>query len=239
MNEHDPVWERYYNTLPDGGPQYTETDLSHFIAEPWNAVSSLLFLVPAFYWLWKIRGRIKENYFIAFCVPLLVLGGLGSTFFHAFRSSYLLLLMDFLPIAVLTFAVSIYMWKRVLGSWPLTALITLTGLSLRLFLFNFVKVSHHTAINISYVISGMMILIPALIVMWRTRFYRISSIILTVVSFAIALFFREVDARGLFPLPMGTHFLWHAFCAAGAHWLADYIYSISSMNIESDNKSNI
>lgn len=224
MNEQDLEWQRYHSTLPDGGPWYAETNLDHFIAEPWNAVSSLFFLIPAVYWAIRIRGHVKEQIFLACCIPLLVIGGMGSTLFHAFRSSYYLLVMDFLPIAILTFSVSIYMWQKVTQRWWLTVIIALTAIGLRLLLFRSGYFSHHTSINISYAISGTMILVPALIVLIRTRFYRVKSFLLALGMFAVALFFREADAAGMFSLPMGTHFLWHTACAVGAHYIADYLY---------------
>lgn len=93
---------------PDHGPIYRETtDLSLFIVEPWNAWSSLTFLIPAFVFLWQLRGQYASYaFFVYFCSPMLILGGLGSTFFHAFRSSGWLLAMDVLPIVLLVLGIS-------------------------------------------------------------------------------------------------------------------------------------
>ena len=73
----------------DDGPIYRETtDLSQFIVEPWNAFSSLTFWIPACIFLWQLQGRYRQQAFVVyFCIPMLVLGGLGSTLFHALRSS--------------------------------------------------------------------------------------------------------------------------------------------------------
>ncbi len=83
MPQKDIEWKKFNLEMTDGGPYYTETNPANFIVEPWNAISSLLYLLPAIYWATKIRKHIRENSFVAFCVPLLILGGLGSTFFHA------------------------------------------------------------------------------------------------------------------------------------------------------------
>ena len=231
MQQDTIVWKRYYSTLPDGGPLYTETNPESFIVEPWNAWSSLALVVPALYWAYRIRKDIRNNMFIAFCIPLLFLGGLGSTLFHAFRSSYFLLLMDFLPIIALTFAVSLYLWHRVTKRWWLTALIALVGLGLRFLLYRNGWFSHHTAINVSYAISGTMIFLPAFIVVVRTRLFKLGTLVFSLLLFGFALFFREVDARGLFGLPMGTHFLWHIACGIGALFLADYLYYINRKKV--------
>jgi hypothetical protein len=221
------IWKRYYTTLPDGGPFYTETNTGHAIVEPWNALSSLAIVIPAVYWAIRIRKNIRDNLFIAFCIPLLALGGIGSTLFHAFRTSRFLLIMDWLPIVILSFAVSLYLWQKVTKRWWLTALIAVTGILIRYFLFRSATFSHHTAINIGYVISGAMIFIPALLVQARTGWFKAGILALSLALFGLALFFREADASGMFGLPMGTHFLWHIASGAGTLFLASYLYHIS------------
>ena len=225
------AWKKYYTTLPDGGPFYTETNTDHYIVEPWNALSSLAIVIPAIYWLIRIRKNIKDNLFIAFCIPLLALGGTGSTLFHAFRSSSFLLVMDWLPIVILSFAVSMYLWQRVTKRWWLTAMIGAGGFTIRYLLFRSATFSHHTSINIGYFISGLMIFLPALIVLVRTQWIKWWMLAVSVSLWGIALFFREADASGMFTLPMGTHFLWHIFSGIGAFFLADYLYHISRQKV--------
>lgn len=231
MQQDTIIWQRFYSTLPDGGPLYTETDPTRYIVEPWNAISSLALVIPALYWAYRIRKDIRNNLFIAFCIPLLFLGGTGSTLFHAFRSSEFLLLMDFLPIIILTFAVSLYLWHKVTKRWWLTALIAVTGLSMRFMLYRSSYFSHHTSINISYIISAIMMFLPAFIVVVRTRMSKAGLLILSLLLFGLAIFFREADARGLFGLPMGTHFLWHIACGAAAFFLAGYLDHIGRQKI--------
>ncbi len=73
--------------LSDGGPVYFETNLQNFIVEPWNAFSSLTIVLPAIYFLIKLYGKYRNYAFVIyFCCPLLLIGGFGSTFYHAFRS---------------------------------------------------------------------------------------------------------------------------------------------------------
>jgi hemolysin III len=209
----------------DGGPIYRETNLSHFIAEPWNAVSSLTFLVPVFYWLYKLRGRYRRFSFLVGCMPLLVLGGLGSTLFHALRTSRLLLLMDFLPIIILTLAVSIYLWYRALKNWWLVAGIVLVSFVIRYFVF---QLGDRTLlINTSYFITGCMMFIPALMFLYQTRFVGAGYLVTAVILFIVALFFRYIDLKIRFSfLPMGTHWLWHTFCGIGIMFLSYYLVRI-------------
>ncbi|MEO1655950.1 MAG: hypothetical protein AAFU64_20580, partial [Bacteroidota bacterium] len=93
--------------LPDGGPIYAETNLQHMFVEPWNAISSLSFFIPVFYWAGTLIKKYRSYPFLSFCIPLMALGGLGSTLYHAFRNSYFLLLLDVMPILLLTLAVSL------------------------------------------------------------------------------------------------------------------------------------
>jgi hemolysin III len=218
-----PVLKR---AITDYGPLYKETNLSHFIAEPWNAVSSLTFLVPVFYWLYKLRGQYRRYAFLVGCMPLLVLGGLGSTFFHAFRASRWLLYMDFMPIIILTLAVSIYLWYRALNNWWTVAGITLFSFLLRYAAFQFLS-ERQQAINASYFITGCMMFIPAIMFLYQTRYAGARHLICAVLLFILALVFRMIDLKVDIPfLPMGTHFLWHTACGVGIMFLSYYLVRI-------------
>lgn len=224
--------ERYFGTMTDGGPVYAETNIENFIAEPWNAASSLLLILPALYWFIKLRGQFNTYTFLAYCMPLLVLGGLGSTLFHAFRSSSVFLIMDVLPTAILTLSIGIYFWVKVLPKWWYILLII--GLSILLRWLADLYWSPHTAINISYAITGVTIFLPILILSGKYQFKNITIILISIFSLFISLVFREFDARYSFDiLPMGTHFLWHSFSAVGAFYLAKYLYIVRKIEINS------
>ncbi len=53
--------EDIHGLLPDGGGYYAETNPQNFVLEPWNAVSSLAFLVPVIYYMVKLKGRYREK----------------------------------------------------------------------------------------------------------------------------------------------------------------------------------
>ncbi len=208
----------------DDGPVYRETtDLSQFIVEPWNAYSSLTFLIPAFYFLWKLRGKYVDNAFLVyFCIPMLILGGLGSTFFHAFRSSGWLLAMDVLPIVMLVLGISVWMWLKVLPKkWMIApvilAFISLTYLS-RLFL------AGQDRISAGYVVRGAMLLIPCFWFLRKTHLNHARLLFSATVFFALALGFRFADEKVYIAfMPWGTHWLWHVSTAFGAWFLGGYL----------------
>ena len=208
----------------DGGPIYAETDLQKFISEPWNAISSLMIAAPAIFWGIKLRGKHREYLFLTLCLPLLFLGGTGSALFHAFRSSRLLLLMDVLPTALLTFSVGIYFWHKIVKHWYWIILVVIPFILIRFWLFEVLP--DHTAINVSYFVTGSMIFLPILFYLIQTRFHYYTDILFSVSMLSASLIFREVDPYPISWLPMGTHFLWHTFSGIGAFYLGSYLFRL-------------
>jgi len=218
------------NQIPgDGGPVYTETDPERFIVEPWNAVSSLFIIIPAIIWLNRISKETKSYRFLLFCIPMMILGGLGSTLFHAFRVSSFFLVMDVLPPAVLSLSLSFFFWLKVMKKWWGALLVILLSQAPRALLWSSVPMA--TAINISYMITGIAAALPWLIILYRTSFHQWNYVVLTLVFFILALVFREADPYPVAFLSMGTHFLWHIFTGFGAYTLLSYLYGIRNREL--------
>lgn len=213
--------------LDDGGPVYMETDPGRFIVEPWNALSSLLMLAPALYWIWIVRKDLNNNGFLLFVIAMVVLGGLGSAIFHGFRASLFFLLMDIVPSALLTLSLSVYLWLKILKKWWHIFFIMVPAFGIRFLFWN--DIPEHMAINISYFITGTIIALPLIIILIRDRFHKWISVSLAVVSFMVALLFRQLDTSEIIFLPMGTHFLWHTFSAVGAFYIMDYLYHLKTI----------
>jgi hypothetical protein len=223
-------WQKYHISMPDGGPVYTETDPSRWLVEPWNAFSSLLYLIPVILWIIKLRGKFRSYPFLLYCLPWLVLGGIGSTLFHAFRHYRFFLFLDFIPMAILTLSISIYFWVKVLPRWWHVLLVIIPTFLFRGLLFR--DLPSHTAINVSYAMTGLLIFIPLLLLLIRHAFKEFRSIGLAAVFLSLSLFFREMDAWEHLVLPMGTHFLWHLFSALGAWFLASYLFYLRNTELE-------
>lgn len=232
MDPKNTAQDWYNHSLSDGGPIYTETNPDHFIVEPWNAISSLMIVVPAIIWIFRIRGQFKNYKFLVYIIPLMVLGGTGSTLFHAFRASRVFLFMDVLPTAILTLSLSIYFWIKVFKKWWYVFFVIVFSFAVRFLIFG--KVPSHTAINISYAITGIITGLPLLLILFKTRFYKLNYVILTIVFFILALIFRELDTYNINFLPMGTHFLWHAFSGIGAYYVLAYLYYFRKQELELD-----
>lgn len=217
--------EWFNQRLPDGGPVYMETNPEHFIVEPWNAFSSLLMLIPAFIWYFRIRRESQDKRLLHFVILLIALGGIGSALFHGFRASVVFLVMDVLPSAILTLTLSIFFWIKVLKKWWHIFFILLPLFGIRFFFWG--KLPEHTAINVSYLITGVSVGLPLIILLFKSRFENWGPIILAIVSFGLALTFRQIDQVPFHLLPMGTHFLWHAFSAVGAYFILEYLYKVT------------
>ena len=215
---------------PDGGPIYAETNFNAIIVEPWNALSSLLYLIPAIYWFYKLKGKYGSYPFITFCIPLLILGGVGSTLYHAFRSSRMLLIMDVLPITILTLAVSIFFWIKVFNKWWKAIFYVIIPIYLLFYLVNHFFDPPYS-INIGYFLTGINIFFPILILLNRTEFEKSGLIYLSIFFFSLGFIFRQVDNLLTEYVAMGSHFLWHAFTAIGAFFIAEYIYFYRSYYI--------
>lgn len=225
----------YNQRLPDGGPVYAETDLNQFIVEPWNAFSSLAILIPAFYWLWRIRGSFSHYRFMLYAIPLVVLGGLGSALFHGFRVSPVFLVMDILPSALLTLSISIYLWIKVLKRWWYVFFIIIPAFLVRgLFWGN---LPQHVAINVSYFTTGVIVALPLLIILYKTKFRNIGTVLGAIIPFVLALGFRQLDASDVPFLPMGTHFLWHVFSAIGAYFMLKYLYILREVHLDANDNT--
>lgn len=210
---------------------YRETDLDRLIVEPWNAISSLLIILPAVYWLYRVGKGYRSYTFLLYAIPLIILGGTGSTIFHAFRASRIFLFMDFVPQAILTISLTVYFWIKVFRRWWHVIFVVVLSVGVRFFLFRYGNLSEFMAINVSYTMTGVLIGLPVLILLIRTKYYKLKEVILTIVFFIAAILFRDMDARDISFLPMGTHFLWHAFTGFGGFYILAYLYHFKQLEL--------
>lgn len=214
-------------TLPDGGYPYAETDLNYWIVEPWNATSSLSFFFPVFYWLKKLRGKYAAYPFLSYCMPLLFLGGLGSTLFHGFRISPFFLLLDVLPILILTASLSIFFWVKILPRWWYIFFLIIPYFIMQHFILNNIPPPY--SINLAYLLRGLTMFLPAFLLIQRLRFKFADLLGLAIFFFILALCFRYFDQDFARWMYMGSHWLWHIFTSIGSFYLAAFLYGIEGV----------
>ena len=222
--------------IADGGPIYYEFIHGATIKEPWNAWSSLFFFVPIVYWIWRLRGEYRENLIIVGILPLLFLNGLGSTLFHAFRTSELLLLLDWLPASLMVITISTYLWTKLLRKWywgMLTVIGFYAGAIGLIILLLSMGAARNVAPNLGYFMIGASFILPLLLILMRTRWYKYQYVLFTLLFLLGALTFRTVDPNNPVPelLPQGTHFLWHVTSALAVFSLGYYIYFVKNIDL--------
>jgi hypothetical protein len=162
----------------------------------------------------------------------MALGGIGSALFHGFRVSMAFLIMDIAPSAILTLSLAIYFWYKLLKKWYYVLILFIPMFLIRFLVF--AMLPENSAINASYAISGLMILLPIPLLLVRMNYKGAWSIGLTLLSFGLALMFRESDARAAAYLSIGTHFLWHVFSAIGGYFMLQYLYIFRKQELRSD-----
>jgi len=225
--------------LPDRGPRYAETPVDPYaagapaIAEPFNAATAALFIGLVGYWVIRLRGRYSRFPFLTACLPILLVGGVGGTLYHAFRTRPLYFFLDVIPISLLGLAGALFLTFR-LGRWhgwvrvgayavgAVLAYVLVNGLIFRMLRFD----NPNVPVNLSYASLAMVVLIPLLGVLIYTKFRGAGYVGAGLACFGIAFFCRLVDRTPYGDLPMGTHWLWHLFGAACTQFLIVYFYRL-------------
>ncbi|WP_240732456.1 hypothetical protein [Flavobacterium alkalisoli] len=217
----------YFKSIPpDGGIIYTETNMQNLFPEPLNAATSLLFLLLALFWTFKLWGRAKQHTFLFTAVILLYIGGIGGTVYHGLRQWSFFIMMDWLPIMLLCIAAGVYFLAR-LTKWYYAVGMIVVYVAFQFYLRSIMTQSDvHLFININYAVMASLVLFPVLGYLIRTRFENGLWVGLALMAFILALTFRIADGWGW--VSFGTHFLWHLFGAVAAYCMFQYIYLINN-----------
>jgi hypothetical protein len=222
-------------TPPDGGMLYTETNLEHFIAEPWNMISSALFLIPGIYWLIKLKGFSKDYAFLSVAVYLMLAGCIGSTVYHGLRRWAFFLYLDWVPIAILCLAASVYFWIQYTGKWFYGVLALLLFMAIEFFVRpGRTGFSPQVAVSINYAVMVLMILLPLFLVIIKTKGYSWQTVALALLAFVAAISFRVYDAFA--PWAIGTHFLWHTFGMLATALMFIYLYQLRNLTLTAEHR---
>jgi hypothetical protein len=225
----------------DGGPRYTETPRDPLApdapipAEPWNTVTAAFFIVLVLVWLVRLWGRFRLFPFMSACLPILAVGAVAGTLYHATRTRNIYLVLDWLPISLIGLAAAIYLGVRLgraKGMSNTKAMLLAIGVivvygALNRTVFAFVPLEPPTLrISISYTSMALLILAPLVVTLIRTRFSNAWLVWAGLAGFGIAIVCRLVDFMS--PLPMGTHWLWHTFGCAATAFLFEYFYRLEA-----------
>ena len=183
----------FFTDFPnDSGPIYTETVAGRFPVEPFNTFSNIFFLAIVIYFSYRVYKNFRAQLFLSFALPVLFIGWIGGTIYHATRSHEIWLLMDWVPIDILCLSASLYFAskasskkRQVLG---LMLLVLLLVLGVRFIPFR----SHGQ--TYSYIATAIGLLLPIGIHVYQTRFKHFRFMAFAVISFIMAISFRVLDS---------------------------------------------
>lgn len=210
----------------DRGPIYLETVMGRLPVEPWNTASNLLFLALIVYWTWRlVRAGIGPHRFIAGALPVLFVGWVGGTIYHATRSANIWLFLDFGPIALLVVATAVFFWRRVRLPWLWVPFVVLGPSAAVMDGIAALGLPRVMGPMLGYPTLALSLLLPVLWNLAREGWADLRLVLAALIVFALAVMFRTFDSRLLVDLlPMGTHWLWHSLGAVAVQLLIAYIW---------------
>lgn len=195
---------------------YCERLAPGFWAEPLNAVSNGAFLAAAVYAFMVWRRAGARDWPVLWLIAVTAVVGAGSFLFHTFANRWSLL-ADVLPIAIFIYSYFLLAMRRFLRLGVASA-IAVTGLFAA---FNMSFASLWLSVLPGLTLNGSIGYLPAALAMLGVGLLCIleglrmtgQALVATGCLFALSLFFRSIDHAACTALPMGTHYLWHAFNA--------------------------
>lgn len=189
---------------------YCERTGPEFWSEPLNALTNLAFVAAGVLGLALVR-RNRTGGFAELLAWWVILIGIGSGLFHTFANQ-LTVWMDILPIALFTFAYTLFNLRRFFRfGWLKVTTIFVAFYVVAGFLTWAVPEELRAASNNS---TGYLPALLGLILFgsWLSLRhhpagkYDLSAAVIFVVSVS----FRAADSAICEPLPIGTHFVWHS-----------------------------
>lgn len=214
---------------PDFGPLYTETFLGRFPVEPANTYSNVIFLITIIIFALKTRLNFHKHPMILVSLPILFVGLIGGTVFHATRSDRIWLMLDYIPLMILVLLGAYYFWRR-FGVGQLTAigLIFLPAFVCREILFR-LPIDIGLRISLGYTSIALVLVLPMILYLKKQKWENVELVSGAIVSFIFAIICRSIDmSYGAQILPMGTHFLWHIGGGLSTLLLFEYIFRIEA-----------
>lgn len=215
----------------DSGPIYQETILGRLPVEPFNTASNLVFLFVIIYWTIKIYPNFHKFRFMSYFLITLSIGYIGGTIYHGTRSHEIWLLMDWLPIFILSVSGVVYFFRRLGIHWLIMTVLVIFPFVLT-FVLDFIPSLPRSMVNlIEYSCLAFIILLPIFFYLKKTNWLFKGRILVGLSLFCVAIFFRTIDNTEISKefFPMGTHFLWHIFGSLAVHAVLSYVYLVKKV----------
>lgn len=201
--------------------------MAQFPVEPFNTFSNLFFLAVTLYW-YRTKGKCGDPVFTKFInttLPILLVGYVGGSVYHATRSHVGWMVMDVLPIYILAVMAAYYHWKLIKIAPKNILKIICLILGLPLFVLWYFFPNNPDSISLGYGILTLPIVLPIFIDQYRLRGKFLKQFIKPLLLITVALGFRVADSSSWVQqnMPIGTHWLWHCFGALTCHYLLAYM----------------
>jgi hypothetical protein len=216
--------------VSDHGPIYAETAPGRFPVEPWASLTNLVFLVVIVYWGRRLRSQGRRHSFLSLALPLLALGWLAGTVYHATRSHDLWLVLDWVPIVLLILMAAFWLWRRWLPasfrSPILASLVLLLPILLAALMTRGFALPGHSGISVTYAVLAAGLFIPGFLhCVRRPDLRRLFAV--AIACFLAALAFRTYDLPlARFGWPHGSHYLWHVFGGAATFFMFAFLHKL-------------
>jgi hemolysin III len=195
--------------------------------EPWSTWTNLVFLFVIVYWARRLRGQWRRQFLLSLSLPLLTIGWVGGTLYHATRSHDIWLMLDWCPIVMLILLAAYWLWRRLLpGSILAAATALLLPVILAAGMARLLVYAGRSGISASYAILAAGVVVPAVLNCVRQR-HAWPWLAGVIVCFVAALTFRILDE----PLadagwPHGSHYLWHLFGGFATFLMFAFLYRL-------------
>ena len=234
-NTYEYVGKKY----GDNGPIYCETDLNPdtILREPFNGITSLLYLLVVIYWLIRLKGEYRKYLVMMLCLASVALSSIGTFIYHGFRLHIIFWFFDWAPLLLAAAIASIYTWwyyfnqQRLLYAILLTMVLMTTPWIVVLSIYGQQAMPIYV-IGICYSFSGMSLLLPFILWMKRTSPQKLWIPILGILSFLFGVGFRTIDTPEVCQIiSVGTHFLWHIFGCISIFFTAWLVYFVRYNNL--------
>lgn len=194
---------------------YCERTTSGFMAEPFNALSALTFLLGGILLLNLYARRSESRYYpdwdIMLLIGLVFLIGVGSFLWHTVAVSWARML-DAIPVMVF---MNIYLLSF------LDRIVHVTRWEMFGWLLLFFAVVLCTILVMpAGFLNGSLFYLPAWMTLFVMTLYLVSNehsasrlFVISLVVFSISVVLRTIDTSVCVYFPVGTHFFWHLLCA--------------------------
>lgn len=218
-----PILHFLLNQFPnDSGPIYQETIEGRIPVEPFNTFSNLIFLAIIIYLGIKIYQSKKRHLFLLSCLPIILISWVGGTVYHATRSHEFWIMLDWIPIMLLSLMGVVFFIFKVKKTWKSRFLI-IAGIIILSVLPRMLPIPEKYDSSVNYLLTAISLVGPIFWYLYLTNWKHVKLMVLACVIFLLAVFFRTLDNLMVI-LPMGTHWLWHLFGGISVFFLLFYIY---------------